>query len=101
MQQDFSERYNRQLRLHGFGQAAQQKLAEAKVLVVGAGGLGVPVLQYLAGMGIGHIGIADDDVVSLSNLHRQVLYMTEDIGQPKSLVAAARLSKLNPGIAIQ
>jgi adenylyltransferase/sulfurtransferase len=101
MQSDYSERYSRQLRLQGFGDEAQQKLAASKVLVVGAGGLGVPVLQYLAGMGLGHIGIIDDDVVSLSNLHRQVLYTREDIGQPKALVAAARLSKLNPGISIQ
>lgn len=89
------------MRLQAFGDEAQQKLAAAKVLVVGAGGLGVPVLQYLAGIGIGHIGIIDDDVVGLSNLHRQVLYTTEDIGQAKALVAAARLSMLNPGITIQ
>ncbi len=101
MQGDFSERYSRQLRLQGFGQEAQQKLAKARVLVVGAGGLGVPVLQYLAGMGIGHLGIVDDDVVNVSNLHRQVLYANEDVGQPKVLVAAAKLSKLNPYTTIR
>src|ERR1043165_2491512 len=100
MQSTYSDRYSRQLRLQGFGHEAQRKLHDAKVLVIGAGGLGVPVMQYLAGMGIGTIGIVDDDVVSLSNLHRQVLYTTDDVGQSKVIVAAARLSRLNPDIAI-
>src|SRR5690242_2617075 len=97
----YQERYSRQLRLQGFGHEAQQKLKHAKVLVIGAGGLGVPVLQYLTGMGIGAIGIVDDDTVSLSNLHRQVIYTTDEIGQPKALVASLRLSKLNPEIDVQ
>lgn len=88
-------RYARQVNLTGFGDLAQQKLLSAKVLVVGAGGLGVPVLQYLTGMGVGCIGIVDADVISLSNLHRQVLYAEDEIGQSKALTATARLSELN------
>ncbi len=80
---------------------AQQGLQAASVLVVGAGGLGCPVLQYLCGAGVGTIGIIDDDLVSLSNLHRQVLYRTGDIGQAKVTVAAARLQELNPLINIK
>lgn len=99
-QQDFYNRYQRQLSLKGFGPAAQQKLHAARVLVVGAGGLGGPVLQYLCGAGVGTIGIIDDDVVSLSNLHRQVLFNTGDVGRLKVIVAAERLQKLNPGIVI-
>ncbi len=96
-----SERYARQTQLPGFGVESQKKLAAAKVLVVGAGGLGVPVLQYLTGMGVGTIGIVDGDVVSLSNLHRQVLYSTADIGQPKVEIAAAKLAALNPEISLR
>ncbi len=94
------ERYSRQTILKGFGLVGQQKLNAAKVLVIGAGGLGCPALQYLAGAGVGTIGIADDDVVSLSNLHRQILYSVADIGLPKVTIAAAKLSILNPDIAI-
>lgn len=92
------ERYNRQIILKGFGEAGQQALADAKVLVVGAGGLGCPALQYLAAAGVGTIGIVDDDVVSLSNLQRQVLYATEDVGKGKVDCAAARLAALNPEV---
>ncbi|MDT3403128.1 HesA/MoeB/ThiF family protein [Mucilaginibacter terrae] len=88
-------RYARQVGLAGFGLAGQQKLASAKVLVVGAGGLGVPVLQYLTGMGVGTIGIIDADVISLSNLHRQVLYTDNEVGQSKAYTAAAKLGELN------
>ncbi len=96
-----NERYSRQILLGNFGAPAQQKLLQAKVLVVGAGGLGCPVLQYLAAAGTGTIGIADADVVSLSNLQRQVLYTTSDIGRGKVSVAAARLRQMNPEITIQ
>ncbi len=95
------ERYNRQIILPQFGEEGQQKLLNAKVLVVGAGGLGCPVLQYLTAAGIGEIGIIDDDVVSLSNLHRQVLYTTDDIDEYKAEVAANRLKRLNPSITFQ
>jgi len=81
------QRYTRQTILKGFGEEGQQKLTEAKVLVVGAGGLGVPVLTYLNAMGVGTIGIVDDDIVSLTNLHRQVLYTEANVG--KSKVASA------------
>lgn len=94
------ERYQRQILLKEFGVAAQQKLFQAKVLVIGAGGLGCPVLQYLAAAGIGTIGIADDDLVSLSNLHRQLLYNMQDIGLPKTEVAANKLRLLNGDINI-
>jgi molybdopterin/thiamine biosynthesis adenylyltransferase/rhodanese-related sulfurtransferase len=96
-----AERYDRQLILKGFGEEAQQKLAAATVLVIGAGGLGCPALQYLVASGVGHIGIIDGDTVSLSNLHRQVLFSTADIGKLKVEVAAARLTKLNPEIRIE
>lgn len=90
------KRYDRQLILHELGFEGQRKLREASVLVVGAGGLGCPVLLYLAGAGIGRIGIIDHDVVDESNLHRQVLYHMTDIGQPKAETAAAKLRLLNP-----
>ncbi|MEH3115144.1 ThiF family adenylyltransferase [Pedobacter terrae] len=93
-------RYNRQIILKGFGEEAQQRLLRAKVLVIGAGGLGCPALQYLAAAGIGHIGIVDDDTISLSNLHRQILFTTADIGKLKVEVAAKRLQDMNPQIGI-
>lgn len=94
------ERYDRQIKLQGFGIGAQEKLTSAKVLVIGAGGLGCPVLQYLAAAGVGNIGIVDDDRVSLSNLHRQILYTTSDIGKLKTKAAFERLSSMNPEIQI-
>jgi len=95
------ERYRRQMILKNFGPHAQKKLKEAKVLVVGAGGLGCPVLLYLTAAGVGKLGIVDDDVVSLHNLHRQVLYRMADIGQPKSIRAEMALKALNPDIHFQ
>jgi adenylyltransferase/sulfurtransferase len=94
------KRYQRQILLQEFGVTAQQKLLQAKVLVVGAGGLGCPVLQYLIAAGVGTIGIVDDDVVSLTNLQRQVLYNMDDIGLLKAEVAAEKLRKLNDEINI-
>lgn len=91
-------RYQRHLSLPGFGEAAQLKLKAAKVLVVGAGGLGCPVLQYLAAAGVGTIGIVDDDVVSRSNLQRQILYADAEVGQPKAELAACKLTAMNPQI---
>jgi sulfur-carrier protein adenylyltransferase/sulfurtransferase len=100
MTQKQSERYSRHLRLRDFGEEAQRRLLQAKVLVIGAGGLGSPVMQYLTAAGVGEIGLMDDDVVSLSNLHRQVLYSTADIGQLKIEVAAERLRNMNEDVRI-
>lgn len=94
------ERYNRQVILKGFGEASQLLLSKAKVLVIGAGGLGCPALQYLAAAGVGHIGIADNDTIALSNLHRQVLFSTGDIGKLKVNIATRRLQEMNPEIEI-
>lgn len=91
-------RYDRHLKLEGFGPVKQQLLKKAAVLVIGAGGLGVPVLQYLTAMGIGKLGIIEHDTISLSNLQRQVLYHTAEEGQSKLKVAVARLSGLNPEV---
>ncbi|SHL00537.1 adenylyltransferase and sulfurtransferase [Chitinophaga jiangningensis] len=93
-------RYDRQTRLEGFGPEKQQMLQNASVLVIGAGGLGVPVLQYLTAMGVGRIGIVEHDNVSITNLQRQVLYTTADQGKPKVKLAAHRLHQLNPEIEI-
>ena len=90
-----SERYSRQTTLRGFGTKGQQKLAETKVLVVGAGGLGIPALTYLNAMGVGTLGIVDKDLISLSNLHRQVLYGENEVGKPKVEVAIKRLKAQN------
>jgi adenylyltransferase/sulfurtransferase len=94
------ERYQRQIILPGFGEIGQQKLLQSKVLVIGAGGLGCPVLQYLTAAGVGTIGIVDGDVVALNNLHRQVLYSVNDFGVSKVESAAKVLRQLNPEIKI-
>jgi molybdopterin/thiamine biosynthesis adenylyltransferase/rhodanese-related sulfurtransferase len=91
-------RYQKHLLLPQIGQEGQLKLKNAKVLVIGAGGLGCPVLLYLAAAGVGKLGIMDADSVDLSNLQRQVLYKVEDIGSPKATTAATRLLKLNDTI---
>lgn len=95
-----TERYNRQIRIPEIGEAGQQLLKSARVLVVGAGGLGCPILQYMAAGGIGEIGIADFDTVSLSNLHRQILFNENDLNKPKALVAAEKIKLLNPLVNI-
>ncbi|MGE3644313.1 MAG: molybdopterin-synthase adenylyltransferase MoeB [Beijerinckiaceae bacterium] len=92
------ERYARHIVLHGLGGPGQQKLKAARVLVIGAGGLGAPVLQYLAAAGIGTLACADDDDVSLSNLQRQVIHGTPDIGRPKVDSAAGAIARLNPHV---
>jgi len=91
-------RYSRHFVLPGFGPDAQLKLKSSKIIVIGAGGLGCPVLLYLTAAGVGTIAIVDDDQVSLSNLQRQVLYTTEDLTKPKAASAAEKLKKLNPEI---
>lgn len=93
-------RYNRHIILSEIGQAGQDKISNAKVLVIGAGGLGCPMLQYLAAAGIGTIGIIDFDVVELSNLQRQVLFGTSSLGKNKAVAAKARLQDLNNDIKI-
>jgi adenylyltransferase/sulfurtransferase len=94
------ERYARHLVLADVGGPGQQRLKAARVLVVGAGGLGSPVVLYLAAAGVGTIGIVDDDTVSLSNLQRQVLHGTADIGRPKVASAADAVARINPHVAI-
>lgn len=90
-----NSRYDRQIILPEVGVSGQKKLMDAKVLVIGAGGLGAPVLQYLTAAGVGHIGICDSDSVSLSNLHRQILFHADHIGKNKARVASDVLHKLN------
>jgi len=97
---DEAARYHRQLIIPAVGEAGQRKLKEARVLVVGAGGLGSPVLMYLTAAGVGTVGIVDSDSVDLSNLQRQVLYNTKDIGLPKAATAAEKLIALNPGVTL-
>ncbi|ERM80332.1 hypothetical protein P872_13485 [Rhodonellum psychrophilum GCM71 = DSM 17998] len=94
------ERYTRQMILPGFGESTQQLLSDARVLVIGAGGLGCPALLYLVAAGVGTIGIVDFDTVELTNLHRQVLYSEEDLGQPKVMVAAKKLAVQNSQVKI-
>jgi len=96
-----TERYSRHFSLPGFGEEAQAKLKYASVAVIGAGGLGCPVLQYLTAAGVGTIAIIDHDRVSLSNLQRQVLYCIDDIGIPKAEVAASKLQRLNSNCVFQ
>jgi len=95
------ERYSRQLVMPEWSEAAQRALAEASVLVVGAGALGSPVAAYLAGAGVGRLGIVDSDTVELSNLPRQTLHFTPDLGAAKAQSAAVKLRYLNPGILVE
>ncbi|MCX7716940.1 MAG: molybdopterin-synthase adenylyltransferase MoeB [Candidatus Sumerlaeaceae bacterium] len=95
------ERYARQIILPSIGETGQERLREARVLVVGAGGLGSPALLYLAAAGVGTIGVADPDTVEVSNLHRQVLHGEEKAGRPKTESAAARLASLNSTVSIR
>ena len=93
-------RYDRQMILPEIGEEGQLKLKKAKVLIVGVGGLGSPIALYLAGAGVGCIGLVDDDRVSISNLQRQVLYSENELDKPKAVCAAERLSALNSGSSI-
>ena len=94
-------RYSRQAVIPGIGLKGQVKLKRAAVLVAGAGGLGSPAAIYLAAAGVGRIGLVDDDVVDITNLHRQILYATGDVGRKKVLAAAARLEAVNPRLAVK
>jgi adenylyltransferase/sulfurtransferase len=100
LSEDQQRRYARHTILSEIGVAGQERLAQAKILVIGAGGLGSPALLYLAAAGVGKLGIADHDVVELSNLQRQVLFETADIGRPKTESAMDALSDLNPEIVL-
>jgi adenylyltransferase/sulfurtransferase len=91
-------RYQRQIILPEIGEEGQQKLKESRVLVIGVGGLGTPILQYLSAGGVGHIGIADYDMVTESNLQRQILFGVKDLGKLKAIIARKRLSLLNPDV---
>jgi molybdopterin-synthase adenylyltransferase len=95
------ERYARHIVLREVGGPGQAALGRARVLVIGAGGLGAPVLLYLAAAGVGTLGVVDDDVVTLSNLQRQVIHATPDIGVPKVGSAAATIHRLNPHVAVE
>jgi len=98
---DEIERYARHIVLHEVGGPGQAALKRARVLVIGAGGLGAPVLLYLAAAGVGTLGVIDDDKVALSNLQRQVIHGTPEIGEPKVASAAAAIRRLNPHVAVE
>lgn len=93
-------RYNRQTILPEIGDEGQEKLKKARVLVIGAGGLGCPILQYIATAGVGFIGIMDFDTIEIHNLHRQILYTEKEIGRQKAIAAKEVVSKLNPLIEV-
>ncbi len=95
------ERYARHIVLPEIGGAGQQRLKRARVLVIGAGGLGAPVLEYLAAAGVGTLGIVDDDIVSLSNLQRQVIHATDAIGTAKTESAKAAIALINPNVSVE
>jgi sulfur-carrier protein adenylyltransferase/sulfurtransferase len=97
----FAPDYSRQTRLREVGEAGQARLAAARVLVIGAGGLGCPVLSYLAGAGVGTLGVVDGDRLDASNLHRQTMYDARDVGELKAELAKRRIAALNPAIAVQ
>jgi adenylyltransferase/sulfurtransferase len=97
---DELERYSRQLVLPEWSGAAQERLKQASVIVIGAGALGSPVALYLAAAGVGRLGVADSDAVELSNLHRQPLHFTPDVGLGKAVNAAVKLSALNPEVQV-
>jgi adenylyltransferase/sulfurtransferase len=98
---DELERYARHIVLHEVGGPGQAALKRARVLVIGAGGLGAPALLYLAAAGVGTLGVVDDDVVSLSNLQRQVIHGTPDLDRPKVESAASAIARLNPHVAVE
>jgi sulfur-carrier protein adenylyltransferase/sulfurtransferase len=94
-------RYSKQILLAGIGTAGQEKIKKARVLVVGAGGLGCPVLQYLTAAGVGKIGIVEFDTVSETNLQRQILYGSDDLGKLKAIIARNRLAQLNSFVEVE
>lgn len=98
---EFYTRYSRQLILNGFGLENQNKLKNCKVLIVGCGGLGAPVIQYLSSAGIGHLTLCDGDGIELSNLSRQVIFRTSDIGKNKAECAAEFIKNINPDVLVE
>jgi molybdopterin/thiamine biosynthesis adenylyltransferase len=94
------ERYSRHIILQGVGGEGQEKLLNGRVLIIGAGGLGAPVAMYLAAAGVGHIGIIDADVVDISNLQRQIIHFTPDIGRPKIESAKEKMNQINPDVQV-
>jgi sulfur-carrier protein adenylyltransferase/sulfurtransferase len=100
MESQERKRYSRQIILQEMGLSGQKKLAAAKVLVIGAGGLGCPVLQYIVAAGVGTIGVVDDDIVDITNLHRQILYSAADAGKGKAVTAVGKLSAMNPFVRL-
>ena len=98
--QEECERYSRQMLLEGVGEAGQRKLLAAKILIIGAGGLGSPAAMYLAASGVGEIGVVDDDVVDLSNLQRQIAHRSADVGRKKADSMARTLAALNPAVRV-
>jgi molybdopterin/thiamine biosynthesis adenylyltransferase/rhodanese-related sulfurtransferase len=100
LQPEEMQRYSRQILLPEFGIAGQERLKKARTLIIGAGGLGSPAALYLAAMGVGTIGIVDNDNVAISNLHRQILYRESDVGESKAALAKKQLSGINPNSTI-
>ena len=97
---DFADRYKRHIMLPQVGREGQVRLSQSHVLVVGAGGLGSPVLLYLAAAGVGHLSIVDDDEVDISNLQRQVLHCTSDLHRPKVVSAREKINLINPNVEV-
>jgi molybdopterin/thiamine biosynthesis adenylyltransferase len=95
------ERYDRQIRIKGLGKSGQSKLKKARVIVMGAGGLGCPASFYLVAAGVGHVAVVDKEIVELSNLNRQVLHWSDDIGRPKGVSMAEKLRQLNPEVTVE
>ena len=101
LNKDLIERFSRQIVLKNVGAVGQKKILSSKVLIVGAGGLGSPVVEFLSRAGVGTIGIVDNDKISLSNLHRQTLYLTKDIGKSKVKIAKDKIKKINNNTKIK
>lgn len=98
---DKTQRYRRHILLDEIGTEGQERIAASNVLIVGAGGLGSPVITYLAAAGVGHIGVVDGDIVELSNLQRQVVFSTFDLGRKKAVAAGERIKEINPDVRVE
>lgn len=98
---DKTQRYRRHILLDEIGIEGQERIASSNVLIVGAGGLGSPVITYLAAAGVGHIGVVDGDIVELSNLQRQVVFSTSDLGRKKAVAAGERIKEINPDVRVE